>query len=170
MAGKPIEIRIREQIAHLIATEMTTSNGYNFDMGDAGNFSVKVVADEEKNEDQGDVERFDGLGIPENRRAIKSGLYRNVLPFTIHVDFLDPAFPGDAAGQLEYAAKAADDWKKAFGSHPQVNPGEPSGAFEAQYVRYLKVYDASPTPNVSGIDFFLQIRYRQKRKEPEIAG
>lgn len=170
MAGKPIETRIREQIDFLIATEMTAANGYNFNMGSAGLFSIKVVADEEKNEDQGDVERFEGLGIPENRRTIKAGLYRNVLPFTIHVGFVDPGFPADAAGQLEYAAKAADDWKKAFGIHPQVNPDESSGAFEAQYVRYSKRYDASPAPNVNGIDFIVHIRYRQKRKDPEIAG
>jgi hypothetical protein len=158
VSGTPIETRIRDRIQSLIDDEMTVP-GYNFDMAD---FAVTVAANEEKNEDQGDLERFEGMGIPENRRTIKAGLYRNVLLFAIRIDFA-----GDQ--NADFAAKVADDWKKAFGTFPQLNNGSASGAFEAQYLRYVKIAGGAPGA-FGAIDFFVHIRYRQRRTEPETAG
>jgi len=170
MSGTPIETKIRDEIDDLVSTQMVPANQYNFTMGSA-DFEVTVTADEEKNEDQGDLEKFEGLGIPENRRVMKAGLYRNLLPFKILVEFQNPPTDPDPdiehAARLEYAAKAADDWKKAFGNHPQLSD---SGAFESQYTGYTKLYDTGSPPKINGIEFRVAIRYRQRRKEPELAG
>jgi hypothetical protein len=162
----PIETKIREQIDFLINTEMTAANGYNFDMADLDNppdFGITVSGDEEKNEDDGDPERFTGIGIPENRRVMKAGLYRNTILFAIHVPF-------GANQDVDYAAQVADDWKRAFGKFPQVNPNAQSGAFEAQYKGYFKRYAVDETVEPNAIDFMVLVRYRQKRLSPADAG
>jgi len=97
------------------------------------------------------------------------------LLFAIHVGFSPDK-------SWEDTAKVADDWKKAFGTYPQVNPPDfPSdippatvpnavtGAFEAQYQKYVKT-PGTGTEMFSAIDFYVQIRYRQRRNEPETAG
>lgn len=158
----PIETKIRNQIDYLAGTEMTTAHGYNFAMSA---FAITVSGNEEKNEDDGDPERFTGIGIPENRRVMKAGLYRNTILFTIHVAFGENQ-------DADYAAQVADDWKRAFGRFPQVNaiPDTSSGAFEAQYKGYFKRYAEDETVAPNAIDFNVLVRYRQKRLNPAEAG
>lgn len=156
----PIEIRIRDAFATLVAAAWKPANGYYFTLGTVNQFDEALVTAWPRL-----LIYSRGEANTDESRAVNAGLFHNRLIFTFDIMFKESSVVDTARAHLE-AAKLADDLKKFIGANPQIGS---AGAFMVLYQGHEKVFSNDGIVP-GGIVAQIAVGYRQRRDNPALWG
>jgi hypothetical protein len=155
---QPIPIRVRDGIADLACQQMTTANGYYYNIGDVNEYEkanvvkwprllVKFVNEE----------NLDDNGNPHPSTTH----YTNKATFNIAYE--EKADIGPKENDREViATKLLHDLKKFFGDYYKL---EDYGCYQVQPIDY-RVHNSSNKSNPTSVEMNIECEYFQQRETP----